>query len=158
MKKYNAIIKIILIIIWMMIVYMFSAQEGTNSSNTSQSFTMFIIQIFTRGAELETSTLEMIEALIRKLAHYSIYAIGGLLIMNYAYSTAKSNKQKILYSITFGSAYAITDEIHQYFVPGRSARIFDVGIDTLGVITGVFVYIAIRKIINLLKNNLQKEN
>ena len=158
MKKHNKIIKIILIIIWMIIVYSFSAQPGIESSDTSQSFTIFIIRIFTGGVELETTTLEIIEGVIRKLAHYSIYTIGGLLIMNYSYSTIKDNKKNILYSIMFGAGYAITDELHQYFVPGRSARMFDVGIDTLGVITGVLIYIVIRKTINAIKNNSHKEN
>lgn len=151
MKKFNAIVKIILIIIWMIVVFIFSAQEGNISGDTSKSFTMFIIELFTGGVELETSKLEMIEGIIRKLAHYSIYAIGGFLIMNYSYTTTKSSKQKILYSIAFGAGYAITDEIHQYFVEGRSARLFDVGIDTLGVITGVVAYIVIRKIVKLLQ-------
>jgi VanZ family protein len=33
--------------------------------------------------------------------------------------------------------YAITDEIHQSFVPGRSSRVLDVGIDTLGALLGL---------------------
>jgi len=33
--------------------------------------------------------------------------------------------------------FAITDEYHQYYVPGRSARLFDVGIDSLGSLIGL---------------------
>jgi VanZ family protein len=33
--------------------------------------------------------------------------------------------------------YAITDEIHQSFVPGRSPRVLDVGIDALGTLLGL---------------------
>ena len=63
--------------------------------------------------------------------------------MNYAYSTDKTKKQKVSGSLLFGAFYAATDEIHQYFVPGRSARLFDVGIDSLGVMTGILIYIAL---------------
>ena len=61
--------------------------------------------------------------------------------MNYTYSMEKTKKQKILESLLFGAFYAGTDELHQYFVPGRSARLFDVGIDTLGVLTGILIYL-----------------
>lgn len=161
MKKYNIeikVIKVILVIIWMITIYCFSAQEGADSSDTSQSFTMMLIQTVTNGnVEIETSTLNIIEGVIRKLAHYSIYTVGGFLIINYAYSTTTNNKKNIFYSILFGIGYAITDEIHQYFVPGRSARLFDVGIDALGVITGVLIYLAILKVIKLLKGEKKSE-
>ena len=145
-KTQIKILKIILIIIWMIIVFWFSAQKGVDSGNTSKSFTKEIMQMIFGESIVENSILiEKIETIIRKLAHYTIYVIGGFLIMNYAYTTEKTDKQKILYSITFGMCYAISDELHQFFVPERSARLFDVGIDTLGVITGVIIYFVLRK-------------
>jgi len=77
--------------------------------------------------------------------------------MNYAYTTDKTLKQKILYSISFGGGYAVTDEIHQLFVPDRSGRILDVGIDTLGVITGVLIYIAFRKLVRIFTNKTMQK-
>ena len=65
---------------------------------------------------------------------------------------AREEYRKILYSIIFGGSYAITDEIHQIWVPGRSGNIFDVGIDTLGVVTGVLIYITFRKILKKVRN------
>ena len=49
-----------------------------------------------------------------------------------------------------GALYAITDEIHQLFVPGRSGMIKDVFIDSLGIITGVIICLIIIKIINII--------
>lgn len=63
--------------------------------------------------------------------------------MNYADFTDTTRKQQIIGSLAFGAFYAGTDEFHQYFVPGRSARLFDVGIDSLGVMTGILIYIAL---------------
>lgn len=151
MKKFDKksqikIFKIILILVWMIVVFLFSAQKGADSSNTSQSFTAEIIRIFLgKSIDVNSSIIQGIETIIRKLAHYTIYAIGGFLIMNYAYTTEKTDKQKILYSITFGACYAISDELHQFFVPERSAKLLDVGIDTLGIITGVIIYFVLRK-------------
>lgn len=70
--------------------------------------------------------------------------------MNYTYSMEKTKKQKILVSLLFGTFYASTDELHQYFVPGRSARLFDVGLDTLGVLTGIYIYLGSMVLINKL--------
>ena len=44
--------------------------------------------------------------------------------------------------------YASSDEIHQYFVPGRACRIFDVGVDTLGALTGTLILTLIILIVN----------
>ena len=155
-KKYEKIIKIILIIIWMVIVFNFSNQGGTESSGTSSKVTKVVVNIVIKDKEEPNQqTIEKIEKIVRKGAHYTIYTIGGFLIMSYTYSLEKTKKQKILYSLLFGAFYASTDELHQYFVPGRSARLFDVGIDTLGVFTGIIIYLGVMTLMDrLFKNNV----
>lgn len=158
-KTQIKIFNIILIVIWMITVFMFSAQKGEISGNTSGKFTEMIIRILTgKSVDTNNPTIQMVETIIRKLAHFTIYTIGGFLIMNYAYTTDKTLKEKILYSVCFGGGYAITDEMHQFFVPGRSARLFDVGIDTLGVITGVVMYLLLRRCLQIVTNKNKAEN
>ena len=146
----------------MIIVFLFSNQQGTDSGNISKTVTIVIQKIF-MGNNIDESVykFDFFETIIRKLAHFSIYTIGGFLLMNYFYDIQNENKKiylknKIFYSIFFGALYAVTDELHQFFVPGRSARIFDVGIDTFGVITGVLIYLVIIKLINFIKKRKQK--
>lgn len=156
-EKCIKIFKIILVVIWMMIVFMFSNEDGTKSSDTSRKVTVTVVQTFSDKTEEENEPIiQRVDKVIRKLAHYSIYTIGGILIINYVYTINKNNKEKVLYSIAFGAGYAITDEIHQFFVSERSARIFDVGIDTLGVITGIAIYLVIRKLVETAKNKIQE--
>lgn len=50
-----------------------------------------------------------------------------------------SNKKKIILSLLVGLLYASLDEFHQSFVPGRTAAITDVLIDTLGVLAGIII-------------------
>lgn len=153
-KEQIKIIKILLIVVWMITVFVFSGQKGTESGDTSRKFTVAIIQLLTgKELALDDPFIEGIQLIIRKLAHFTVYAIGGSLIMNYAYTTNITAKQKVLSSIALGGGYAITDEIHQIFVPGRSGNIIDVGIDTMGVITGVLVYLVLRKIIEKIMIN-----
>ncbi len=165
MKKFDKkiqikVVKIILIIIWMITVFRFSNQGGTESSGASSRVTNVVVKVVEKVRNMEFTEQEknQAELVVRKLAHYTIYTIGGVLIMNYAYTTDKTKKQQTFGSLLFGAFYAATDEVHQYFVPGRSARVFDVGIDTLGVITGIGIYCGCRvigkKIIKMSKDKI----
>ena len=146
------VVKIILIIIWMITVFRFSNQGGTESSSTSAKVTKVIVDVVVNDKKEENKVqiANKIEKVVRKFAHYTIYTIGGVLIMNYAYTTDKTKKQQTFGSLLFGAFYAVTDEVHQYFVPGRSARLFDVGLDTLGVLTGILIYLGVMALIDKL--------
>ena len=37
--------------------------------------------------------------------------------------------------------FAVSDEFHQYFVPGRSATIMDLGLDLLGILFGLSAHL-----------------
>lgn len=162
MKKFDKkiqikVVKIILIIIWMITVFRFSNQGGTESSSTSAKVTKVIVDVVVNDKKEENKVqiANKIEKVVRKFAHYTIYTIGGVLIMNYAYTTDKTKKQQTFGSLLFGAFYAATDEVHQYFVPGRSARVFDVGIDTLGVITGIGIYLLVECVVRKMKKCLK---
>lgn len=140
-EKYKQIISLILIIIWMIIVFMFSNQNGDESQKTSNTVTKIIVRILTFNQEIteeqELKSIENLDFVIRKLAHYSIYLLGGILIWGYINTFDIATKKKIIISIIIGVAYAAFDELHQYFIANRSANIIDVSIDSIGVITGV---------------------
>lgn len=151
-EKIIKIVNIALVIIWMVIVFWFSAQVGDDSSNISGNTLRKIITFINQNIsqqELER-LVELFQPVIRKLAHYTMYTVGGFLIYNQQ-RTLKDNKNRIASSTIIGILYAITDEIHQLFVPGRSGRILDVGIDSLGVITGIFIYKLLEKLVNYVK-------
>ena len=62
-------------------------------------------------------------------------------------------KEKISISLLVGILYAISDEIHQKFVPGRSCQITDVMIDSLGVTLGIFLLLMLLEIHKKIKIN-----
>ena len=68
---------------------------------------------------------------LRKLAHAAEYAVLGALLLRAVRREAPA--------AALGIAYALTDEIHQAFVPGRQGRPLDVLIDAAGVLLGVYV-------------------
>lgn len=74
--------------------------------------------------------------------------------VNYYSSKAydKIMKKRMLISVIIGFLYAVSDEIHQSFIPNRSARIIDVFLDTLGVTNGILIVTIIVFICNYYKN------
>lgn len=84
---------------------------------------------------------------VRKVAHFSEYFILSVLLYSFfieKYRKVKSSQYAILISFI----YACSDEIHQYFIPGRAAMFRDVVIDTAGAATAIGVIWAIKKLNN----------
>ena len=149
-------INVICIILWMILVFIFSNEGGVDSSGTSGNTIRQILILFKKDWDLVQleNTIEMLQPIVRKLAHFTLYAVGGFLIYNLNSKSEKIKKLEQRYSyinkytitIIFGIFYAITDEIHQIFVPGRDGRVFDVCVDTLGVIFGLGICRFLKKI------------
>ena len=83
--------------------------------------------------------IDKIENVIRKIAHYSIYTLLGLLLMGLMSTFKIKEMDKIAVSLIIGVLYASIDEIHQAFVPGRGAQITDVILDSMGVLNGICI-------------------
>ena len=77
-----------------------------------------------------------------KYLHLFAYAILGALFYR-AYATLRmgGNRSKVVvFSILSAGLYGISDEIHQYFVPGRNADIMDTAVNFVGAACGVLCY------------------
>lgn len=128
-------------------IFGFSNQNAETSSGLSQKVTNFVVEIIPKIKDMPEQQKEevtnRVEKVVRKIAHYSIYTLVGILLMGLM-STYKLKKlDQIATSLIIGMIYASTDEIHQVFVPGRGPLITDVILDTLGVITGIFLLMLI---------------
>lgn len=118
----------------MIVVFMFSSQNGNQSQSTSDVFTNKIIDFYNISDDnIEEVTRTIVSFIVRKSAHFLIYFIGGFFIYGFFKTYDLPIKNVVYYSILFGFVYAITDELHQYFIPQRAAQIRDVFIDTFGV-------------------------
>jgi VanZ family protein len=88
--------------------------------------------IFVLSAQPDLSTgLGSWDLVLRKLAHLAEYAVLGALLLR-----AVGMRVPALLA---GVAYAVSDEIHQTFVPGRQGSVLDVLIDSAGVVIGILV-------------------
>ncbi len=93
--------------------------------------------------DLESSTHTSMAFLIRKIAHFTLYFILGLLscatMMTYCLKKERSLSAGWFCAWAFCIFYATTDEFHQLFVPGRTGRLLDIGIDSCGALLGSLI-------------------
>jgi len=121
-----------LVIGWMVVIFIYSSQPAVISDEKSR----FVINIFKYlGLNLDSLLGNLSNFIVRKLGHFTEYAILYLLLYRAMKDSFKS-KTALLASLVIVFLYASSDEIHQYFVPGRACRVRDVLIDTFG---GVFI-------------------
>lgn len=148
MKKY---IYLVLTFLWMVVIFRFSSQTAADSTTESMAITEKILRFFIANPSNEL--IDSFENIVRKLAHFSEYFVLGDLF----YITLRSfglSKRKSAYAILFSAIYAVSDEIHQYFIPGRACRWYDMVIDTSGSVFGYFSCIILASLKNrfLFKN------
>ena len=99
---------------------------------------------------LRIEQLGFLDFVLRKIVHITEYAVLCILYIRAFKNTTKLADTKVyLLSVIFSIIYAITDEIHQSFVPGRSCNFFDLLFDTTGVLLGSVIYKKYKKILKL---------
>lgn len=135
---------LVLAIIWMLVISAFSSRTGDLSAADSGRIGMLVGQIFVPGfegwsQEKQNEFAEKVDYPIRKTAHATEYAILGMLLVGAYTDREKGRIARLLIPWLIGTIYAVTDEIHQLFVPGRSGQISDVCLDSVGVLIGVFI-------------------
>lgn len=141
------IVYAILVIMWMGTVFYFSNQASDDSSKSSGRITEAVVKIITKEPENAPQELkERVEVIVRKTAHFSIYALGAFLIAGLISTTNVTNKNLVIISILLTALYACSDEIHQLFIPGRSCEVRDIFIDTLGASLGTTIYLFVKKL------------
>ena len=149
--KIQRIIFAVLTIATFVTIFILSSQNGEKSGSTSREFTKKIIEILQLDKNLSKSEKENLiensQFIIRKLAHFTIYAIAGINIYGFVNTYDTKKKNKILVTLLVGIVYAISDEIHQMFSGDRTPAIRDVFIDSCGVLFGICIFLAIDKII-----------
>lgn len=118
--KPKQIIHLILIIFWMIAVFMFSHESAEKSKKTSNKTLDVIIEAvppLKEKASKDITFLEKCRNYIRKIAHYLLYTLGGVLIFSFITTFNISLRLKAIYVVGIGAFYALTDEIHQIFIP-----------------------------------------
>ena len=143
---------LILLIAWVIAVavgiFLFSSQTGEESGEVSQGLLDNILAFLHLNGENE----ETLHYLIRKGAHMTEYAVlsASACVLFFYLADIRiwnglSRRGMALYALAFSAFFAVTDEIHQAFVPGRGPAVKDVLIDSVGAAIGiVLIYVVWR--------------
>jgi len=136
MRKY---VPFILIIILMLVIFGFSAVDGSASYSRSEEAASFIKRILTSLGD-KNNSVATIDLIIRKLAHFSEYLILTILLTIGILNTSNSKGYSFLISFIVAIIVSLIDEGVIQAVSGRNSSLFDVIIDCTGIITGLIVF------------------
>lgn len=127
----------------MLLIFIMSAQPADKSSQLSGGVVSKVVAVlypnFSGLPLTQQSDITYIATfIVRKTAHFSEYFVLGILGFLVANTYQKYKfSVRILSAIVFCVLYAVSDEVHQFFVPGRACRFFDVCIDAAGSVAAI---------------------
>ena len=145
-KKHSILLSLLLVLAVMVVIYLFSAQTGEESGAASGKITTWVLNMIVPGfgdfsVEKQEAIRSAVSFAVRKLAHFSEYALLGLTLMLHIAQVQKKIAVRLpwLWAWGVGTLYAASDEWHQGFVAGRGPSVRDVMIDSAGVIAGTLL-------------------
>jgi len=137
-----------LILVWALVlsvaamIYLFSAQDGPASMNTSSVVVNWLLRLFhpeydTLPSAEKSAMRTFFQYFVRKAAHFSEFALLGFSLRLLLHALECRFPFWCAWGI--GTLYACTDELHQKLLGTRTAQWQDVGIDSAGVLFGALV-------------------
>jgi VanZ family protein len=120
----------IAVVSWAAVIFV--ASTGWFADSRTASALRPLLAWLVPGAGPET--VDAVNTVARKLGHFVEYAVLGWLIARALHDARGRQMSHAVLAVALATAYAVTDELHQHFVLGRSAAVGDVGIDLLGAV------------------------
>lgn len=140
----------VLLVLWMGFIFSMSCENAEESSNTSGQTIKVVLstvpEFEKQPEEVKKNIIEELQFIVRKSAHFIGYMILGILASCLILQYENINK-KYLLAFLICVIYAISDEIHQLFVPGRAGQVRDVLIDSAGSLLGIILVMAFEKLL-----------
>jgi len=142
---------ILLMLLWMGLMFWFSAQSGTDSAAMSGKLLRWVFAHIPHWDSLTDAQqrlrIKAFHNAFRKLAHFFEYAVLGIfasLVMRQFSAKNDDNQIRqrvrcLLIPACFALLCGAVDELHQSFVPGRNPFPFDVVIDFAGACLGILI-------------------
>lgn len=150
-KQRNKKILIVLIVFTLAFIFGNSLIDRENSSKES-SWVLVLVQPF---LEFFVGRGNVTEHLVRKLAHFSEFALLGFELCLFFQIQAGTLQKAVLLSVSHGLFSALTDETVQIF-SHRGPQIQDVWLDTAGAVFGVCITLLLLLFCNSASGNQKK--
>ena len=141
-------------LLWMGMIFNLSAQPATQSGKFSIGISKELLVsgeklgVLTEGTSTNKPLINRLDDTIRSGAHFAAFFILGLLVFAFLKKISKLSKYKYILTVLISAVYALLDEFHQYFVPGRAAQLSDFMLDCLGAICGMAIISLLFKVID----------
>jgi VanZ family protein len=159
-RKFILVLAWLAVVAWMSTIFALSAQTADQSGDLSGSTAEKVLQQVYPGFSSLTDTkqheiVENYQFAFRKTAHFSAYFLLSMLLFAALRLSNVKMPSVAWLAFVISALYAVSDEVHQLFVDGRSCRLLDIGIDALGAFCAVGLILIIRLIVKRLrlKNN-----
>ncbi len=155
-KEYKRWILLLLWICWMGVIFVFSAKTAPESTVQSNRVGKLLCSVFVEGygsmpSEEQLKMAENIDFFVRKTAHFLEYSLLGvltLLAVKAWFRIKGPFRSRYLWGALFWCIiYAISDELHQYFVPGRACKVQDMILDSFGAAFGILLVLLFCRLI-----------
>jgi VanZ family protein len=126
------------LLLWMALISFASTSEFS-ADNTSRIIGPLLRWLF---PTISGESLNTIHSFIRKLGHFTEYALLGLLAARAFITSSRTLLARpwFISSVLLVVVYAFIDEFHQSFVPSRTASVYDSFIDIAGGLTAIVIY------------------
>lgn len=123
------------VLAWMLLIFVGSS-DVLSAEHTSRFLVPFLLWL---DPHISAATVVSIHFALRKIGHFTEYAILAALLWRGLSGTFNTAGKTILALSTFvvAAAFAASDEFHQSFVPSRTASVHDVMLDCIGALVAV---------------------
>ena len=140
-QKIRIYLNWIVVVLYLAMIFYFSSQDGTRSHKVSSEllqYLRFLLVLVPEWLHDYLSGLyKNMELVLRKAAHFTEYFILSLIFYRAMAISGARAKKSMVATLVFCFLYAVSDELHQVFVPGRAFAAADILIDTLGAALGI---------------------
>lgn len=133
---------------WYAVIFLFSAQTGAESGEISDRLAFDLLRLETDNpwtlSEVQYAFFQLVTFLLRKTAHLAVYFVLTAFLVLALRGLLSSARRQTACALGLCAVLAALDELHQYFVPGRSCQLRDVIIDTLGGVCFLLLWAVVR--------------
>lgn len=126
------------VLLWCALIFGFSSDAGS-SRRTSRILRPILRWL---NPDISDEAIRRVQLGVRKTAHVGEYAVLALLVWRAKRKPVRDDRRPWNWreaglAFAFATAFALTDEYHQAWVPSREARVVDVLVDSLGAALGL---------------------
>lgn len=116
------------------------SDENTNNNQNVNTEAGKESQVSKSTANLQLAKLNELDHIVRKNAHGFLYMVLAIFVSCALFLNNKKGKDAVIYILFICLFYAVTDEFHQSFIPGRTSMVSDILVDFAGSLLGLIAF------------------